>query len=222
MREKDVHKLIEQQESEAKQRMYEKIRQRANLPQHSTQQKPRKVKAKWAVLSTVLACVVIALAVVLPITMRDNGSDGSRFCDSTQYVEEKSEQTLKQYAAENGVSILYVDWYDTSESVKTKIAYNVNDHGDVIYLNESITNGETGYVADLFITDIRTTVDILAKNNNCNKELAVSNVAVKWQFISVLNSTCFKFTYNDYSYYVELNVAYDEQQISAFVADMLN
>lgn len=222
MREKDVHKLIEQQESEAKQRMYEKIRQRVNLPQPATpQQKPRRVKIKWAVLSSVLACVIIALAVVLPITLRNNDSDGPRFCDSTQYVEEKSEQTLKQYAAENGVSILYVDWYDVAESVQTKIAYNVNDREDIIFLNESIIDGETGYKSILFITDNSTSVDILRKYETCNEKLSVGGAAVEWTSNSLLNFTYIKFAYKNFTYYIELDVAYDEQQIVDFVADML-
>lgn len=222
MREKDVHKLIEQQESEAKQRMYEKIRQRVNLPQPATpQQKPRRVKVKWAVLSSVLACVVIALAVVLPITLRNNGSDGPRFCDSTQYVEEKSEQTLNQYAAENGVSILYVDWYDTAESVQTRIAYNVNERKDIIYFNEVIIDGETGYKCNLHVTDNRTTVDVLDKFGNCNRELVVDDFKVSCASNVMLNVTYIKFTYENHTYYIELDVAYDEQQITDFVADML-
>ena len=218
MREKDVHNLIEQQESEAKQRIYDSIKERADFSP-SVKKQPRRIKL--AVLATVMTCLVV-LAVVLPITLRSNKNDGTRFCDASQYQLEQVTQTLKEYSQQNNSGMLYVDWYDVAEDVQTQIAYNVDDHEDIIFFYEETTNGETGEKVMLYITDNKTSVDILENYQNCNEEFSVADSVVNWTVNIVSSVTYIKFTHTDYIYYVHINNAYGEQQISQLVADMLN
>lgn len=218
MREKDVHNLIEQQESEAKQRIYDSIKERADF---SPSVKKRSRRIKLAVLATVMTCLVV-LAVVLPITLRGNKDDGTRFCDASQYQVEQVTQTLKEYSQQNKSGMLYVDWYDDAEEVLTFCAYNVNDREDVIFFQEEITNGETGYKVKLYVTDNKTTVDTLEIFNNCDRVLIFAGMNLNWTIDQVLNTTYIIFTHKGYTYYLEIDNAYDEQQISQLVADMLN
>lgn len=218
MRERDVHNLIEQQESEAKQRIYGSIKERADFSP-SVKKQPRRIKL--AVLATVMTCLVV-LAVVLPITLRSNKNDGTRFCDASQYQLEQVTQTLKEYSQQNNSGMLYVGWYDVAEDVQTQIAYNVDDYEDIIFFQEGIINGETGEEVMLYITDNKTSVDILENYQNCNEEISVADSVVNWTVNIVSSVTYIKFTHTDYTYYVHINNAYDEQQISQLVADMLN
>lgn len=218
MRERDVHNLIEQQESEAKQRIYGSIKERADFSP-SVKKQPRRIKL--AVLATVMTCLVV-LAVVLPITLRSNKNDGTRFCDASQYQVEQVTQTLKEYSQQKNSGMLYVDWYNVAEDVQTQIAYNVDDHADVVFFQEGIINGETGETVILYITDNKTSVDILKNYQNCNEEISVADSVVNWTIDQVLYTTYIKFTHKDYTYYLEFDNAYDEQQISQLVDDMIN
>ena len=219
MREKDVHNLIEQQDIEAKQRVYDNIMSQVSFPESTAKAKPR--RTKWFALASVLVCLVV-LAIVLPLTLQGGTEDeGVRFCDPSMYEVLPMSQTLKQYSQTHGGDILYVDWYDiTEDEVLTRYALNVDNLDDIIYLSEIIINDE-GYEVTLYVADTQTVVDLFADFQNNPNELNVGGIMVKWQSDGIL-STRVTFTYKNYNYYLSINAVYDSEQISSLVAGMLN
>ncbi len=221
MNEREIHDLIEQQDPEAKQRIYDKVMQRIDFSKMEPPQQTVKAKSRrplWITLSTVLACLVV-LAIVLPITLQDIGG-GERYCDDSQYRTVKTEQTLKEYSLKHNGNLLYVGWQDVAEEITTAHALNVADKNDIIYFNEIILNGETGEEIELYVTDTKTTVDKLSDFKNCVNEQMVNGIMVKWGDLNVL-TTIATFTYGDYVYYMSLNVPNANEQIAEIVENML-
>lgn len=222
MKEQYIHDLIEQEESEAKQRVYERLKERLPFLSDETvaaKPKPKPRRNLWAVLGPILACLVV-LAVVLPITLQSSGGDAPRFCDSSQYEKKQIEQNLQQFSSQKGLNLLYVDWYEASEKTTTYCAYSVDDDNDIIFLNEVITNGDTGYKIEMYVTDNRTSVDILDSYKGCNKEMIIEGISVKLGSDNGM-STRSKFTYKDYTYYLMLD-SEETELMADIITEMLN
>lgn len=202
MREKDIHELIEKQNPEKKQRMWEKISAELNLPP-SSQPKAvaKKNNLKWAYVAAALV-VVITLSIVLPITLKD---DGVRYCDITQYETESLQQTLQECFIERNIDLLYVDWYDEAEELVTDYAYSKTDKSDIVFYREFIINSETGEELTLAVTDNKTRVDIFNDFYNGIEAVktTIKNVSVDWKVDYVRTLAMFEF--NKHTYYLELD-----------------
>ena len=219
MREKDVHKLIEEQNPEAKQRIWEKVRTELNLGDlqygPATKATAKMQPWKWSVIAVALICV-ITLSIVLPLTLQGGGS---RFCDIEQYTREPLGQTLKEYFAANNKNLLYVDWYGNAEDVVTDYAYIKGNKSDIVYLQEFIVNGETGENITLTITDNKTRVDVLELYFICPQEKNVQGIVVNFGADS--RTTRAKFEYKGYVYYLETTVRNGQELITNVIEDML-
>lgn len=218
MREKDVHNLIEQQDNEAKRRIWQKISAQVDVePVPSKQTASKKKTTLISVLAAVLVCLV-TLSIALPIALRDN-EPKSRFCDGTQYAVIPFNQTLKEYSLSKNNGLLYVDWYDIADDVTTVYAHINDDADDIVYLSEFIANGETGELLTIYITDNRTQVDFLQAFNNVGDEDTVKNITVKYgsvQFDSVA-----VFEYENHIYYLTIYAGGGQARLTEIIEDML-
>lgn len=219
MKDIDVHKLIEQQEPEAKERMWQRIKAELNLPDAPQPApvvaKPRPWK-KWTAIAAALVCV-ITLSIVLPLTL---GGEKVRYCTATQYVVKDLGQSLKDYSAAHNNNLLYADWYDVAEDSTTEYAHITDNENDIVFFKEWFINGETGEELTLSSTDNKTRVDIFdVYQNNINKETNVKSLLVKWQIS--LASTVATFQYNKHIYYLELNVGNAQERLTEIIENML-
>lgn len=217
MRKKDIHSLIEQQNPEVKQEIWEKICSQIDTselqPKKAATTKPK--RWKWAAVALAVVCVV-TLSIVLPIVLQD---EGLRYCDFEQYVIEELGQTLEKYSFEHDSKLLYVDWYTNAEEVTTSYAHIIDNRNDIVFFKETILNGETGEEIILYITDNRTRVDLFEQFENLNEQSATKGVVVNWQSF---NHTDFltKFEYKGYIYYLELDDS-SQDRLTEIITDML-
>ena len=221
MREKDVHNLIEQQDPEAKQRLWEKISAQLDLAPQPEAQTKAQVKPKlkgwhWTTIAVALVCIV-TLSIVLPLTLKDNGT---RYCDSTQYTTDILGQTLREYSLAHNSKYLYVDWYNNAEEIVTKYGYINDKNDDIVFFEEFIINGDTGDTITLSITDKNTKVDRFNSFYEESEELVINGVTVKWRDNNKAE-TLATFEYNGYIYYLQLNVGEAKDQITEIIEGML-
>lgn len=219
MREKDVHNLIEQQDPETKQRLWKRISAQLDLTpqpetQARTQVKPRLKGWHWATIAVALVCVT--LSIVLPLTLKENGT---RYCDMTQYTTEDLEQTLREYSLANNKGFLYVDWYDIADERKTNYSYINNNKNDVVFFEEFFINGETGSTLTLSITNNKTKVDRFELYNKVDEEFVVKGRTIK------LNQQMFQtlaiFEYKGNIYYLQLDVGNAKDELTEIIKSML-
>lgn len=220
MREKDVHKLIEQQDSELKQRILSNVKSQVDVQPVVVNNKPvaKRIAWKWAAACFALVCV-ITLSVVLPLTLKDDGG-GVRFCNYEQYITENLGQTVKEYSDSQNKSLLYVDWYDVAEDVNTIYGYNKKDKSDIIYITETIVNGETGEIVSLSVTDNKTQVDIFEQYLTKENVINVKDITVNYRVYNHIYLLSM-FDYQNHTYYLQTDAENGTESLTAIIEGML-
>lgn len=222
MKEQDVHKLIEQQDPEHKQELLEKIKLRiaTEVVPEQAESAPapasRRKNRLTVIFASVLTACLLCLAIVLPVTL---SKPSNRYCAAGDYAEEVLTYNIKEYANRTNKALLYINMYDTADEVVTALNYNVKNHDDMIYLNEMLINGQTGEIITLYVTDNRTTVDVLNVWNICKTEININGVKVK---INFSQSSLAKFEYNGYCYYIQIDNVTDSSRITQIVELMFS
>ena len=219
MKDYEIHKLIEQQNPEAKERLWQRIKSELDLPDNPPAPAPVAAKPKvwrrWTAIAAALVCV-ITLSIVLPLTL---GGEKIRFSDFEHYTVARLEQNLEDYFLSNNRDLLVVDWYDIAEEVKTDYGHINEDPNDVVFFMETIGNNETGEILTLYITDNRTRVDILEIYHTGNNTTSVRNVSVKYS--SDVLYTRAMFEYNKNVYYLNIDVGNAQERLTEIIESML-
>ena len=220
MKDYEIHKLIEQQNPEEKERLWQRIKAELDLPD-SPPTTPAPVAAKpkvwrrWTAIAAALVCV-ITLSIVLPLTL---DGENERYCDFEHYTTASLEQNLGDYFSSNNKDLLSVDWYDIAEEVKTEYGHMKENKNDIVFFGETILNGETGESLTLYVTDNKTRVDILEDYyNDCNST-KVRDVTV--QYKSDRLSSQAVFNYRNNIYYLELDVGNAQERLTEIIESML-
>lgn len=222
MKENDIHRLIEEQDRENKDALYEKLQSRLNISAEQKAEQPkRRTKRTVGIFSIAAACVcVVFLAVMLPFLLKNGKVDepGERYCSEDDYTLSDSKQTVKEYVSSTEKDILYIDWYEFSE-VTTFIYVSVKDPDDMVYMREKLVNNETGDVINFYITDNRTNIDVIASfKNACEDDYNTHNTAVKYNYNNKKSMAMFE--YKGFRYYIELLEPFEENSIKEIIDGM--
>lgn len=219
MREKDIHNLIEQQDDEAKQRIWQKISSQIDVTPAPCQKTVTKKKiGLLSALAVALVCLV-TLSIVLPLVLRDNEPQ-IRYCDESQYTTESFSQTLKEYSLSHNNVLRYVDWYENADQVITSYGYNKEDKNDILFFKEKIVNSETGEVLFLSVTDSKTQVDIFDAFLIDYMEILINDVVVRYD-IANLTQCSAMFEYENHMYYMQLHTADGLARLTEVIKGML-
>ena len=139
-REKKFHQLIEGQNKEEKERVWNKIQKKMEEGDSNTSTDIEPTKTRRITWKTVTAFGAVAAILVVSIVAAlklfpqgditvDNSSIGNdsqndnRYCTAEEYTSNPTTKTLAQHAVEEGKEILYFNWYDTKSNVSFK-SYN--------------------------------------------------------------------------------------------------
>lgn len=219
MKDYEIHKLIEQQNPEEKERLWQRIKAELDLPDSPPTPAPVAAKPKvwkrWTAIAAALVCV-ITLSIVLPLTL---GGENERYCDFEHYTTASLEQNLGDYFSSNNKDLLSVDWYDIAEEVKTEYGHINEDPNDVVFFKETIVNIETGEILMLYITDNRTRVDVLEIYHTDNNTTSVRNVSVKYSSDGLYTRAMFE--YNKNVYYLNIDVGNAQERLTEIIESML-
>ena len=230
MTEKDIQKISEEYKDE-KAPLYEKIHERVeNIIVYQAKQRKR-IKTFYKAFPIALAMVVIiCLAIVLPVVLPSgNGGDGNPDGgfnsgdvnnDDIRYSAADLESVplnynLKQYAELYSEDILYIDWYDIAEadSCRTKKYFEKGNEDKVVYLQETITNDDTGctvtysIIRKNIIIDGLEQLEIIDDFLNNAHQAQVNGVSVS--YIVTKTRSVAKFEYKGYTYYFDFGNSFD-------------
>ena len=220
MKEKDVHRLIEEQDKEKKALMYEKFKEKHNLASNTRVVKYNKKRICIASVAAT-AFVAIFLIIAIPLLINNINSSKMRYFDLSDCIAIDLDYTVKDYAESNGLSLLYIDWYDCAEEVRTWLFVNKDNEDEIIYIKEAIANGETGDIVELYILEQNINLDSLALYEEaCVQTAIINGISVNWFYRNRISVATFKF--NGYKYYIVLDEPMDEESVLQIVEEMLN
>ena len=216
MKEKDVHKLIEEQDKGKKAYMFEKFQK-----QHSLKSETHVVKHKKRIyVASIVAAAMAMLIIAIPLMINEISRDHKRYFTVDDCVATVIESTVKEYAIETNKNLLYIDWYDIAEEVRTILYVNKDNIEDILYIDETTVNSETYEIDDLYIFDELTTIDIFSDyEEDCTRTATNNNISVKWFYGYQISGAIF--TYNGYNYIVQIQDPIEEDSVLKIIEEMI-
>ncbi len=230
-KERDFHRLIENQNREKKDAMWKKLESRLEDEIDNVEScgevlvlsKNRNLSyVKYIAISCFVA-LFLGLTVFLIVNFgfkKDDGFIGNvnRYCTVNDYYEIETLTTVKQYNFDNDKNFLFFDFYDFTEYV-SDTQFKLNETDEVICLHEEIV-AAGGAIISLYITDNRTDLDILEIfSTSCINNDVVSSIDVSWG--SKFGLAYAKFEYANYNYYFSVDVV-EQDYILQLVELLLN
>ncbi len=220
---KKIHNLIEQQDNKGKQESWARIQSRLEEADDESGEVENGnstravIFSKKAILSSICAAALL-ITVILLIVFVPRKSDGDFLTSDNDYSIVASDCTIKNYAAQTGNDFLYFDWYNKTEYEDKIIKLNSTDK--IICYQETVTDMETGYVINYYITDLKTNIDILTKYKECNNIQTINDTKVKWKdsFLTVYST----FDYKGFRYYIEIAECESPEVLLGYVEQLLN
>ena len=225
MKKRNVHRYIEEQSFEAKENLRKKTEEKLGFSlsqetEYSFEKKAKKTQKFFAVFATT-ACIV-CLLIALPFIFRDDTELGKemRYCKEEDYTWIWSDCNIKDYNQRYEKNLLYINLYERASEVTTQIYVSKNDEKDIIFFYEMLFLEDTYDEIDLYITDNRTTVDILVGiEDSCKKSNYINEVLVRWMCAD--DSGKIVFEYKGYKYFITLEFLVEENDIMELVGYML-
>lgn len=222
-----VHKQIEAKNPKRKAALNNRIKKELNISDDDDNSGKTEISVKkpfyktyrfFAGIST--AFVAVCLVIVLPIVLNNNKLPSERYCNANDCYEIRIDYTLNEYGERNNVPYLYVDWYEIADDVQTKLYVNKENQDELIYVRETLVNGETGSVAVLSITDLYTKVDILDSFwDECDNTNNINGINIHWHSRNLKSKAYFE--YGNYRYFVELSYPLEEDSILELIEGMI-
>ena len=217
-RERKFHNLIKNQNSEEKDRLWEKIAKELGN-ENITVVVPRKKKFPMGRFVAIASpCVLIVTIATIAVWKFLPQETGPRYCTQDQYQGTKTDMTLKEYAKENDKELLYFDWYEKADLIENTI-YQLNDTNEIICFQEDMINGETGTFISLYVVDTQTKMDMLDYfYTRCDKSSQVKDIQVNW--ISSLKEANAYFEYDHYNYYLTVDAPESSETILELIGTL--
>lgn len=221
----DINSLIEEQDKETKNRIFEKIQDRLvdndeDISQPNQNVLVKKVfrqKRNIVILSAVL--IVILASILIPLLLhKNNPVDNFRYCTEADYYVEDSEQSIGQYVTANDKDILYFDVENKYELLQSQ-QYKLITTNEIICLNEELIDQD--YIFSMYVTDNFTELDF-SKNyaDVCSYKRQIK--ATEIFYGSDLVNSYAKFEYNGYIYYLNVFENTNEDYVLSLVIELLN
>lgn len=208
MTDKEIHQLIEDSHSEDKALWHDQVRARVDeavaLQQRKRQRRTLFVRRFVPLIAVVL--VVVCLSVVLPLTLQSQ--DNYIKYTNNDIVSQLSTETIKEFAHNNNLPILYLDWYDIAEDCSTTKVVEKNNPSNLIYLTETMILG--GYKVIYSVMRNNISVDTFDFYDGDKTEYSCSN-GVKVECTINLSEIFANFEYNGYKYYLDFRNCSDEE-----------
>ena len=200
MTDEEIYQQIEEHSAEAN-ALYERIHEEVETSIVKHAQAKKKRKKLWTGILSIAAVVLVTLAIVLPIVLQPQ-DDTIRYSDASELSIDVLDYNLKEYYANNKLSLLYLDWYDFEEDRKTMRYFEEGKESDTVYLSEIITDGNAGRTIQLSVMKQNIIVDSLDGMFNEPQTTNTNNTQIQYELLK--NSSIAKFEYQGYKYYLEI------------------
>ncbi len=217
MKKGGIHQLIEEQDKEKKTEMYHEFEKKHNITAEEPVGKRRTLRI---VSCAAAAAVIICLIVAVPLIVNSGTKNPTRYSDLGDFFPKDMDCTVRDYAVENNLDLLYIDWYDNADEIHTKLYINKDDKVDISFLQETIVNSRSGSIVDLYIMKQNIEVDSMVRyEEQCDKNTTIKGLAVNWNYNKPYGVAYFN--YEGYKYYIILEDISDKSVINDAVEDMI-
>lgn len=239
-KERKIHEWIEAQDREEKDRVWAKIKKAeeerlaakraaealAQQEQPKTEYKPVMKPfpwKRWVAVATscavVVGCTLVA-AQFMPwdIGTSNSSSSGGRYFNTQSYDSIETNITLKEYAQEIGVNLLYFDWYEETDYIRDYV-WQVKDTQETICFQEEIVDINTGSAVNIHVVEKNISIDSFSTDENADKETTINNVQIYWE--CNIEDAYANFVYEDYRYYLRVKDPYQETYILDLIEELL-
>ena len=226
-KERKFHELIEQQNQEEKNRVWQKI---CKKDSESEKQDKNSVILKthafywkkWgAVAASSLAIVILGVfSVVKFFPLGEDTPDNSgRYFTNQSYEMLDTSINIKSYAQQIGKDLLYFDWYTETDYCKNQ-EWKLNDTGEIICYSEEMVDVNTGCITYLFVLETDIKLDAFSSDEMTEQATNINAVKIQWQFDN--DRAWANFEYEDYRYYLRVFESIDENYILDLVKELLS
>lgn len=239
------HKLIEEQNPEEKKALWKRLESRIEsecefdniesegevlvMSRSRTDTTRRNILIIVAAFMAVVLALCVTLFVVKPFNSNsaedgDNKNeiekpDDKRYCTVNDYSTEISKITIKQYAADNNLELLYFDYYEQSEYY-ADTQYVLSETQEVICLQEEMYDMNYAHI-NLYVTDDRTELDILKSFDiYYSSTMEIGSVKIDYSINATISYA--RFTYKKHVYNLIVSDAPEEGYILKLVETLLN
>ena len=204
MTDEELYQQIEEY-SEESNLVYERIHEHveASIVKHAQEKKRR--KKFFAGIMSVVAVLIITLAIVLPIVLQpqEPGQEQEiRYSDAEELSYDMLDSNLKEYFATNNLPLLYLDWYEDAEALFAARYYEEGKESDTVYLYENYTDGN-GYHVQLSVMKRNIVIESIEGQFDDNQTTKVGDTEIL--YIIQRNFTLAKFEYEGYKYYLQID-----------------
>ncbi len=225
--ESEFHSLIEQQDSEGKRKVWDKINgnigAETNFIDDAVQVSNNALSINPKKIYISAYCVLAALAVValiLILTSKPGNPAGDvRFCSAADYSVNETTQTLKDYSQETNKDLLYFDWYEETEYLNDKVV-RLNSDNEIICFMEEISDIESGYLIRIDVTDNLTVLDFLENfESSCPNSHTIDDIEIIWG-VSEFGANA-KFEYKSHIYYLSISDVIEEDYFIYLIEQLI-
>lgn len=228
MKYKKFHRLIEKQNPEQKQVLHQKLKQDLNISESPAEKQPSAFARFFKKPARLAACIsaavaVVCLAIILPFALNSGATPqtpSERYCYANDCNRKMLDCNLKEYAEQNNLSILYLDWYDLVDEFQTFLYVNKDDETDIVYIEEIFIDGANQRIITVDITDMNTRIDKFEdEKDSCEYIEYISSVKVLWSDSPSHGKAYVE--YSGYRYLIEVEYYGDGGAILDMVRSML-
>lgn len=221
-KDQDIHKIIERQDPDGKAKSWEKLQIKlAEAGEDVSTDKPATVKKPFWTRRNIafisVAVVLILSGILIPLLLPREPE--IRYCTLNDYHVLETEQYISEYATQNNKSMLYFDWKDGAERVIGQ-QYLLNDTDEAICWYEDGFDAE-GVMLYYYVAEKKYDLDILSNYKIiCSKINTIDKTEVLYGINT--NYLYAMFKHGNYSYYVQVDDAPDEDYIFTVVQKLLS
>lgn len=220
-KEQKFHKLIQEQDTDKKEELWNKIENQINNEEidlgDGVLAKKRLLTKQHKLLiclSALLIVVIIAVLVFRLFKPDEIINEDFRYCNFGDYYSVDSDESISDYSKANSLNLLYFNWFDKTEFY-ADTQYKMNESDEIICLGEELVD-ENGYYIYQYITDEKTQIDFLkVYSESCIERTVIKSVEVNYG--AVMENSYANFSYANYSYYFKL-----ESTDTVYLLSLLN
>ena len=228
-KERKFHELIEQQNQEEKNRVWQKICEKETTQMQVEKETHSAVSTarpfswkKWGTIAaSSLAAVIFGVFAVVkffPFGAGTSNNSGRYFTNQSYEIVDTS-MNIQSYAQQIGKDLLYFDWYEETDYFKNKV-WQLNDTQEIICIQEEMVDINTGCIIYLFVVEADVSLEAFSSDEKTDQKSQINGLDIDWKIYN--DKAIANFEYEDYSYYLRVLEPIDENHILDLVKELLS
>ena len=223
-KEQKFHKLIQKQDVEEKEDLWNKIEQQTEKIEQVelgggvvAKKQPLSKQNKIIICAVALLMAILGIVLICRFVSPKNDDEGFRYCKIGDYYSVDSDESINDYAIANDLDLLYFKWYEESMYYADS-QFKLNATDEIVCLCEKLID-ENEIEIEQYITQKKTQIDFLnAYSESCNMQTTIKSIEVNYGTFD--NDVYVSFSYKNYNYYFKFESA-EQDYVLALLEDLI-